>query len=146
MSETPLTPKEIRETLDVTDTTIRNYVKRFGKFLSPDATRRNRKRFSPTDVQILQIAKSYLDEGYTYDQTINLLETQSLEDILDVEIPSPQVEKSPPDETNAILPQEFYKQFEITLAAKDEHIADLRKEIAWLRLPWYKKLFRDPPE
>jgi len=141
MTEKPITPGEIRKILDVTDATVRNYCNRFGEFLSPDATRKTRKRFSPADVQILQLAKSYLDDGYTYDQVINLLENQSLDDILDIEIPSPQVEKpsSPDDETNAILPAEFYKQFEIAIAAKDQTIEILLTENERLRAELAKK-------
>ena len=138
MNENSLTPKEIRESLDVVDATIRNYVKHFGQFLSPDATRKTRKRFSPTDVQILQIAKSYLEEGYTYDQTANLLETQPLDDIQITK-----VEKPTQEETTAIQPKEFYEQFKIALAAKDQTIEILLSENERLRAqlgkrPWWR--------
>jgi len=139
MSENPLTPKEIREKLDVTDTTIRNYVKRFGEFLSPDATRRNRKRFSPADVQVLTVAKSYLDRGYTYEKVIGLLkEDASLKDDILDQTPQPQVEKPPPKETN-IQPKEFYEQFKIALAAKDQTIEILLTENERLRAELEKK-------
>ncbi|GAH82812.1 unnamed protein product, partial [marine sediment metagenome] len=44
-------------------------------------------------------------------------------------------------------------EHQTALTAKDAHIVTLEKnqdrlqrEISWFRLPWYKKLFRDPPE
>lgn len=131
------TPAEIRETLGVTDTTIRNYVKRFGRFLSPDATRKTQKRFNENDIKVLRIAKGYLDQKYTYEQTINLLESQDFDDILDQPLPKPEPEIN---QTSALA---IYRE---TIRAKDAHIADLQKEIRWLRLPWWRRIFSDPPE
>ena len=53
----------------------------------------------------------------------------------------------PIPEVNAIQTAEFYEQFvRPMIDAKDETIDILRKENQWLRLPLYKKIFRDPPE
>jgi hypothetical protein len=56
--------------------------------------------------------------------------------------------------SSALQTKEFYEQFfKPALDAKDQTIEmleqdkdRLQKENFWLRLPWYKKLFREPPE
>lgn len=164
MIENRKTAGELSKTLGITTATIRNYVSKFGQFLSPDATRKTRKRFSPEDVQILMAAKSLLNDGLTYDQVVNQLENQPLEgEVIDDLPPETQPEDIPAaDEIpSAIQSIEFFsqvidqltEQHKSVISAKDETITGLKKdkdrlqmEISWLRLPWYKKLFRDPPE
>jgi DNA-binding transcriptional MerR regulator len=164
MIENQKTAGELSQTLGVTTATLRNYVSKFGQFLSPDATRKTRKRFSPEDVQTLLIAKSLLDDGLTYDQVSDQLQAQPLTgEVIDDLPPETQPEDIPPaDEIpSAIQSIEFFSQVienlsaehKNALTAKDEMIGELRqdktrqqREISWLRLPWYRKLFNDPPE
>ena len=143
------TPGQLSKTLGITTATLRNYVQHFGQYLSDGAKKKTRKRFTPEDVQLLHYAKSLLDNGNTYQETLDLLETQPIEgEILEDFQPFEQdPEPAPIPETSAIQTAEFYEQFvKPMIDAKDETIEILRKENAWLRTPWYKKIFRDPPE
>lgn len=152
------TPGQLSKMLDVTGATLRNYVKHFGQYLSDDAQKKTRKRFNPDDVQTLRYAKSLLDDGYTYDEAVTKLETQPLEgEVLD-DLPPFEDESQdapPADEIpSAIQTREFYEQFfKPALDAKDQTINlleqdknRLQRELTFLRLPWYRKLFRDPPK
>jgi len=169
------TPGEVSQTLDVTGTTLRNYVKQFSPFLSPDATRKTRKRFSPEDIQTLQTAKSFLDAGLTYEQVQERLENQAVTgEVLENFQPEtePQPEPSPedfqPEDITAIQTREFYERFfKPALDAKDETINELKsdkerliqekeqerlekekaqRQLNYERQPWFRKWFTEPPE
>ena len=164
MIENSQTAGEISKTLGITTATLRNYVKHFGQHLSPDAARKTRKRFTADDLQTLKVAKTLLDDGLTYDQVSEQLEILRAQcEVIDDFQPENQPEDIPQEEEtpSAIQSIEFFSQIidqlteehKTALQAKDSHIESLeknqdrlQKEISWLRLPWYKKLFRDPPE
>jgi DNA-binding transcriptional MerR regulator len=155
MIENRKTPGELSQTLGVTTATLRNYVSHFGEFLSPEATRKTRKRFTPEDAQTLQAAKSLLDDGLTYDQAAAQLQTQPLTgEVIEDFQTGPEPEPANDLPPSAMQTREFYEQFfKPALDAKDETISELKQdkdrlqhEIAWLRLPWWKRAFRDPPE
>lgn len=148
------TPGQLSKSLDITTATLRNYVKHFGQFLSPDAQRKSRKRFNPDDVQTLRYAKSLLDDGLTYAETLDQLESQPLEgEVLD---DLPPIDLPPATEipSSAIQTKEFYDQFfKPALDAKDETISELKedkdrlqRQLNYERLPWFRRVFRDPPE
>ena len=151
-------PGEVSQTLNVTGATLRNYVKAFGVFLSPEATAKTRKRYSDEDVSTLIYAKSFLDDGLTYDQVITRLDDRPMTgEILQGEgwearpvEPEPE-EPAPeePEQDRQLAPIEFIK---LIVDAKDQTIdqlqedkKQLQRELSWLRLPWYQRLFTRPP-
>ena len=158
MNEEPKKPGEIAKTLDVSTVTIRNYVREFSQFLSPSATAKTNRKFTPEDVRTLTLATSLLRDGSTYDEV-----RQQLTERLPLE--GDVFEGKEPEETyqepSAIQPLEFFQAFvdqlsaehQATITAKDETIETLKEdkerlqaEVDWLRLPWYKKLFRGSGE
>ena len=157
MNEIGQTPGEVSKTLDVTGATLRNYVKQFKPFLSENATKKTRKRFSPEDIQILKTAKSFLDAGLTYEQVSERLETlPALGEVIDEPEPETIFEDIPPAEepTTAIQTREFYEQFFLpALDAKNETIQELKsdkerlqRQLNYERLPFFRKWFSKPPE
>lgn len=161
MNEIGKAPGEVSKTLDVTGTTLRNYVKQFSQHLSPDATRKTRKRFSPKDIKTLKTAKSFLDAGLTYSQVSERLESQAvtgevLEDFQPETDPQPEPssEDFQPNDISAIQTREFYERFfKPALDAKDETIHELRsdkerlqRQLNYERQPWFRKWFTEPPE
>jgi DNA-binding transcriptional MerR regulator len=150
-------PGEVSQTLNVTGATLRNYVKAFGAFLSPEATAKTRKRYSDEDVSTLIYAKSFLDDGLTYDQVITRLDERPMTgEVLQGEgweahPVEPEPEEPTPEEEpdRQLVAQEIIKML---VDAKDETIDQLKddkkqlqKEIAYLRLPWYQKPFTRQP-
>ena len=166
MNRKPLTPGEISETLNVSDTSVRNYVKHFQKFLSADATRRTRKRFSPEDVEVLKTAKRLLDEGFTYEQVTERLDSQPVTgEVIDDFQTEPDTEPEPEtiedEPISAIQSMEFFSQVieqlteehKTALQAKNEHIDELKadkdrlqRQLNYERLPFFRKWFTEPPE
>jgi len=144
MNRKPEKPGKVSETLNVTDTTLRNYVKHFKKFLSPDATKRTGKRFSPEDVETLKTAKGLLDEGWTYEQVQERLESQPVTgEVIDESQPetepqpdTSQEEPTPDEIPSAIQSIEFFSQVieqltdehKTALTAKDNHIEELKTD------------------
>ena len=156
MAEITQRPGEIAAILNVSGMTLRNYVREFDQFLSPQAVNKTGRRFTERDVHTLQLATSILREGYTYDQVRERLanrplEGEVLDDLPPFEEPQPEEHQADDPPSSAL---QVYKQFfqpviaakDETIQAKDDHIEELQKEIVWLRTPWYKKIFRDPPE
>ena len=158
-------PGEVSQTLNVTGATLRNYVKAFGAFLSPEATAKTRKRYSDEDVSTLIYAKSFLDDGFTYDQVITRLDERPMTgEVLQGEgwearpiEPEPE-EPTPeePEQDRQLATLEYIKiivdQTQETVKAKDQTIdqltedkKQLQQELSWLRLPWYQRLFTRPP-
>ena len=137
-------PGKLADELGVTGATLRNYVSHFGPFLSDQAKRKTRKRFSPEDVNTLKYAKSLLDDGLTYDQAADELETSQplVGEVIDDEIPAPDPEPEiPPDDTQdqqyGLQLVEFLdmlnKEHKTALEAKDEVIAAKEDQISELR-------------
>jgi len=167
MNEIGKTPGEVSKTLDVTGATLRNYVKNFALFLSPDATRKTRKRFSPEDVDTLLTAKSLLNTGLTYGQVSERLETQPLEgEVIDETSPAGSgstFEDIPPaeEQTTAIELLDWFEnvlerqkeQHQTALDIQTQHIESLKsdkeriqRQLNFERLPWWRKWRTEPPD
>ena len=175
MNEIGKTPGEVSQTLGVTTATLRNYVKKFGQFLSPDATRETSKRFSPDDIETLKTARSFLHAGMTYKWVQEHLENQAvtgevLEDFQPETDPQPEPssEDFQPNDISAIQTREFYERFfKPALDAKDETISELKtdkerliqekeqerlekekaqRQLNYKNLPFYRQWFSEPPE
>lgn len=144
MSEKLINSKELAQLLNVTMTTIRNYVQAFAPHLSQFANRATGRLFTPEDIKLLERASLILKAGATYTDVKRELEL---------------IEEQPPAYENVELPEESKTQepqrMELALVnetfkAMREHIETLKKdkeklerELKWYRLPWYKKIFRD---
>ena len=155
------TPGEVSKPLLRRTPGLGSTTTKFGQFLSPGATTKTRKRFSPEDIRTLKTAKSLLDAGLTYSQVQERLENQTLTgEVLEDFQPGtePQPEPSPedfqPGDISAIQTREFYERFfKPALDAKDETITELKtdkerlqRQLNYERLPWFKKWFSDAPE
>lgn len=156
-----LKPGAIAKTLGVSTATVRNYVHEFQKFLSPAATSDTNRRFTEKDVQVLRLVRSMLNEGESYEQVRQYLETLPLEgDVFEGDVFEGFEQEQPFQEVpSAIQPLEFFTKFveqlteehKSTIQAKDETIENLKadkerlqEEIDWLRLPWFIRWFRKP--
>ena len=161
MNDIPKRPGEIAKTLNVTTATLRNYAKKFAPFLSKDATGETNRRYTPEDVETLKLASSLLRDGLTYEQVRSQLQERPVTgEVIEDETTGPEPpEDTPPEDTEpepAVSMQtlEFFEKFvQPALSAKDETIEILQRdkerllrENAWLRLPWYRRLFTKPPD
>ena len=173
MTNTMKRPGQVAEKLKVSGMTLRNYVKAFEPFLSDYATRPTGRRFTAEDVQTLKHASSLLREGLTYNDVRNQLDQEKttgviLEDEYTEPEPEPEPEtepETPPTEDNqrsssiqtidlfTNVVEHLKEEHETTTKAKDELIhelktdkAELKAEVTWLRMPWYRKLFTERPE
>ena len=151
MTEIMQRPGKVAAMLNVSGMTLRNYSREFDPYLSDHAKKKTGRKFTEQDIKVLLRASNLLRDGYTYEQTRELLADAPLEgEVFEGEIPpfeEPQPEQIPPAANNQTSAIEVYEQFfKPALDAKDDHIADLQKEIKWLRTPWWQKIFKDPPE
>jgi len=149
----PMRIRKVASTLQVSTQTIRNWVNKFGDFLSSEATQQNNKLFSNNDVAMLQKVKQLSSEGYTWDEITNLLPDPTIAGEV---IEDPQLDTDPQrsnqDTTNAItVLQDQLEQIKIlvdvTIKSKDETIEilkdenkRLRDEIEHLKKPLWKRL------
>ncbi|MGB3700954.1 MAG: MerR family transcriptional regulator [Anaerolineales bacterium] len=151
MAEKTQRPGKVAVILNVSGMTLRNYIREFDQFLSPQAISKTGRRFTDRDVRTLQLATSILREGYTYDQVREQLANRPVENKAIDDLPpyEESLTDDPPSSTLQVYEQ-FFKPViaakNETIQAKEEHIEELQKEVKWLQLPWYKKFFRDPPE
>ena len=145
------TPKQVSETLEIPLSTLRRYRSKWADYLSaPD----NKRRYSQEDIDTLRIIRDLTTQRKSADDIIQVLQEPIEPFIFEDTQPEPEPQR-------AIQSIEFFSQVidqltsehQTALSAKDAHIETLEKnqdrlqrEISWLRLPWYKKLFRDPPE
>lgn len=143
---------ETARMLDVTSATVRNWLKEFGKYLSPTANNHRRKRFTPSDIATLKKIKALLDEGLTYAEVPDNLDVAEYADVLEPEAFKDWTPQAEQPQVNAIATIEVFEfitqslnaqaeQHQREIAAKDETIKLLREELERARLPWWKKLF-----
>lgn len=149
---------EVSEILQVSTVTTRNYVNLLGtRFLSPDATRKTGKKFTPGDISTLKAFRSLLGEGFTWENALSQLPTPP--EIVE-NTPEETEEQAEETTTTAIQTLEVLERFQAllkmqaeqfteTVKAKDEHIETLKaenkrlqEENAFLKTPWYRKLFK----
>jgi len=172
MTETPklLRPGQMKEILQVSGMTVRNYVKAFEPYLSETATKKSGRRFTPKDVETLKHANALLREGATYEEIQHHFDQEIAAAIVgeiiqetDQPEPEPQTEE-PPEEgsetdetTRAIATIEFLnaymEQAQETISAKDATIEilqkdkdRLQKQLDYERQPLFKKWFTKPQE
>lgn len=134
---------EAAEELNVTGQTVRNYLRLAPNQFSSEAVRKSNKQFSPQDIAVLRNIQSLVGEGVKY------------KDVGDQLPPIPEIiepEPDQPQEQYALQPIEFFEHFRImleqmqhehgiTITAKDQTIATLQTENAWLKRPFWQKWF-----
>jgi len=134
-----LTPKQTYETLTISPSTLRRWAKRFEPFLSVGEHEPGKHRtYTPEDLSTFRAIQTHLESGLTYAQ---------IEKRLNV------VSEPEPDKSTALLSlPEFQNAIETARAA----VASMQTEIhelkewkaemnAWLALPWWKRIFTNPP-
>lgn len=152
----PQSVGQIAKQMEISRQTLRNWISEFGEFLSPGARRKTRKKFTENDVLMLGAIRRFLqEENLTYTQARQAMRDYTPEpEILEPEYtPNPDPDPDPGQAGQALQTLDLFAnmleglqtEHDQTIAAKDDHIRTLKNELAWRRLPWYKKLFRDPP-
>lgn len=146
------------QVLGVTTATVRNWVKFYGSHLSPDATRRTGKRFTPEDIDTLRRVQQLLASGSTFEQVVEMLPAEG--EIYTEPLPEDTETPFQPEPAQlAIVPiiERFQQLLETqaenhraTVQAKDELIQELRRdkerlqaEVNRLNEPWFLRLFRN---
>jgi len=135
-----LTPKQVYETLTISPSTLRRWAKRFEEYISLENHEPGKHReYTADDLNIFRTIQAHLDNGLTYVQ---------IEERLNV------IEEPKPDQSTALLTlPEFTQAIETARAA----VASMQLEIEelkewqmsmneWLALPWWKRLFTEPPK
>ena len=135
------TPKQIQETLTVSPSTLRRWANRFEEYLSIEENRKSgsHRSYTPEDLSIFQTIQTHLDNGLTYAE---------IEERLNV------VEEPEPDQSTALL---RLPDFQAAIETARANVASMQMEIhelkewqaemnAWLALPWWKRLFTNPPQ
>ena len=150
------TPKQTAEILEIPPSTLRRYRSQWAGYLSaPDKSR----QYTQDDIDTLRLIRDLIGQRKSQDEIAEILmqgpQPPFAGDVFEDEIPPG------PQPQGAIQSIEFFQnimdqltnEHKTALTAKDAHIETLEKnqdrlqrEIAWFRLPWYKKMFRDPPE
>jgi len=133
------TPKQVYETLTISPSTLRRWAKRFEEYLSLEEHEPGKHReYTPEDLSIFRAIQTHLENGLTYAQ---------IEERLNV------VEKPEPNASTALLSlPEFTQAIETARAAvasmqmQIEELKEWQTEMnAWLALPWWKRIFTQPP-
>ena len=156
------TSGDVASLLDVSTATIRNYVERFGKYLSDSAKRKRSKRFSDKDIEVLKRVAYLLRKGLTYADVLDVFESEPVEgEILDYDIPEPEPQPTKPEpepevkDNQEIAPLEFFDslveqltdQHKREIEAKDDLIQELRsdkrrlqEQLDQTKKPWWKRI------
>lgn len=139
--------KILAQTLEISGATLRNYVREFGEYLSDKARRSKQRRYTSQDIEILTRASKLLSEGYTYQDTREILAGQEAytgEVVEDDEEINNQGDEQPI--RGEIQPATFFKELIDSLTTRHEgEISYYKRQLAYWQLPWYKRLFREPP-
>jgi len=149
------TSGQVAAMVDTPPSTLRRYVKQFAKHLSKSATRPRGRRFSELDIAMLARARELLQQGREPEEVDTLLAVMGEDD-----------PEAQPDSALLLVPAisealagalNVSRQLRSevgTLAEQVEEIAEgqgaTRAELAvlrgYLRQPWYRRLFGQPPE
>lgn len=142
------TPGQVSDMLDVPSSTLRRYVKQFAAHLSETATKKRGRRFTEQDIATLARARELLQQGRKPEETNELLAVVGEDD-----------PEAQPDAALMLVPSISAALTEALDAARglraevddlSEKQGDTAARVnglqAWLREPWYRRLFGRPPE
>lgn len=142
------TPGQVSDMLEVPPSTLRRYVKQFVKHLSESATKKRGRRFTEQDIATLARARELLTQGRKPKETDELLAVVGDDD-----------PEAQPDAALALVPS-----ISEALAGALDVARGLRAEVddlsekqgdtaarvrgleAWLREPWYRRIFGSPTQ
>jgi len=140
------TPGQVSDMLEIPPSTLRRYVKDFPKHLSETATKKRGRRFTEHDIATLARARELLQQGRKPKETNKLLAIVGQED-----------GQAEPDSALALVPSISHALSEVQEQAQAlrsilENVADnqnaanrrLEALEAWMREPWYRRLFARP--
>jgi len=134
-----LSPKQICETLTIPSSTLRRWANRFSSHLSVEEHEPGKHReYTANDLSIFKTIQSHLENGLTYAEIEKRLAV---------------VEQPEPNASTALLSlPEFQNAIEtarVTIASMQTEIEENQKWFeefnAWASLPWYKRIFTNPP-
>ena len=148
------TSGQVADMLATPPSTLRRYVKIYGKHLSESATKKRGRRFTERDVATLARARSLLQQGRTPKETNDLLAVVG-EDAPEVEpdaalmlVPSISAAL-----TEALDATQSLRADVSTLAEQVESVSDSQEETRaaltlireYMRLPFYRRWLSGPP-
>jgi len=129
-----LTPKQVSETLTVASSTLRRWSKRFSKHLTPHEPTKHRE-YNTSDLETLRKIRDLLEDGLTYDEI------------------EPKLDIIEPQETALLNLADFnqvLEQARASIQALQSQIDAQAQKIEsledYLRMPFYKRIFRKPPQ
>lgn len=157
-----LTPGQVSESLKVPASTLRRWAVRFVDHLSPQPKGRTHRKYTVDDLNTFRRIRDLSGQGFTLDEIANRL------DLVD--------QDPPPDDTTDLITTEGYSQMlsyaveslqtmqamiadqgkritqlesQSSAAAKvtiDDQTDEIKRLRQWAALPWYKRIFKPPPE
>lgn len=139
-----LRPKDITGTLGISPATLRLWSNHFAPVLSPAAQKATtsqgtaaQRRYTDTDLRIFTRAKQLLGQGKTYEETLESLQSDDPAEILYFPTTNGKPPQNEPHDLGAVLAtvdeHPVMLAFREALAAKDETIATLKREIETIR-------------
>ena len=146
--------------LEIPPSTLRRYCSEWAPYLSESAQTTGKKRqFTQEDIDTLRTIRSLIGQRKNQAEIAAALEPETLTGEVFDEMPAaPDPEPELPSAIQSIeffgqILEQMTDQHKSVIMAKDETITGLKKdkdrlqnELAWLRLPWFRKWFREPPE
>ena len=142
------TAGQIAEMLEISLSTLRRYNQIFKDYLSETARRKRGRRYTTEDAAILGQVKQLFGAGYSQDEVkaqLNMVESgQSSRDLSQItslvpDIAGPLQEAIDGSRSNRARLDNVETELE-------RQRANSRAWSAYLRLPWWKRMFTRPPE
>jgi len=150
------TSGQISDMLSIPPSTLRRYVKQFVEHLSKDATKKRGRRFTERDVAVLARARELIQQGRSPEEVTSLLQVVGDE------------EEKPEDSASALdlvpsISRALTEAVDTARALRTD-VEDLAGDVAeiakaqgasedelralreWMRQPWWRRLFGQPPE
>lgn len=131
----PFTPAQVSETLGIPASTIRRWAVKFAPYLSEQPGKK--RMYTLPDLDVFKRIRDLSAQGLSLDQIANGLQ-----------VVEPEQEKSTEllvlDDFVTAL-QSLYDQnagLQDQITKQQEQITELQEQLAWVSLPWYKKIGR----
>ena len=126
-----ITPAQCAETLSIPASTIRRWANRFAPYLSEQ--RGKKRTYTISDLDIFRQIRTFSGQGLSLDQIADSLKVREPEQVKAVEL---------------LALDDFAQALESLFADNarlqervDEQQKQISQLLAWVSLPWYKRLF-----
>ena len=128
-----ITPAQCAETLSIPASTIRRWANRFAPYLSEQ--RGKKRTYTISDLDIFRQIRTFSGQGLSLDQIADSLKVREPEQVKAVEL---------------LALDDFAQALESLFADNarlqervDEQQKQISQLLAWVSLPWYKRLFTE---